>query len=300
MIGCRAPALPICGGSVGVEVVGVPSQHAQQSVEIGARERRRRGWHAGQSRPPHAVVAALGADLDDAGAGVVPGGPGAVPLGSCHRRSDGCVAAEGHLGERAEVPDLDAVGALDQERRLREPHLGGDVEHPGIGESLRIEDHPGGIAARGIRAERAVADHIGRGFPPILARRGRHRVLDRCGRVVCDDSQSIANLFLNEPLSPGTGLDDQVGPGFAAVDHLPCRAAGVEAVPSKQSRASRPGRTRRICQSRAGSGRTSCPWPTPTSSAAPAHCRDRAAADIGRGHAELGPSAYRRRPLSAR
>ena len=68
------------------------------------------------------------------------------------------MAAEGHLGERAEVPDLDMVGALDQERRLREPHLGGDVEHPGIGESLRVEDHPGGIASRGIRAERAVAD----------------------------------------------------------------------------------------------------------------------------------------------
>ena len=69
---------------------------------------------------------------------------------------EGRVAAEGNLDGRGEPPQVVvAVGALGDERRLRQVHLGGHRLHPAIGSGSVEHHHPGWVAR-----ERGIGERI--------------------------------------------------------------------------------------------------------------------------------------------
>ena len=113
---------------------------------------------------------------------------GAVPLRVGYGRGDRRVAAERHLGERAEVPDVQgAVVGVHHERRLRVADVGRRRQHHRVVGAARVEHHPGRVATLGIRAERHVAQylHAQTVAPGPLPRRRIWRLLVRALYVGC-------------------------------------------------------------------------------------------------------------------
>ena len=130
--------------------------------------------------------------------------------------------AEGHLlprGEEADVVDVRLVVAREEEGGLGVAEVGGDPLHRGVVQPVRVEDHPGGVAAATVAGrEGGVPQHLGRHGGQCRPRRPRTDRVVGCLQTLLPRANAAAQVTrraaeLLEPRDAGRDGLRRAGPG---------------------------------------------------------------------------------------